>query len=67
MSKEELKNNTFEKEARPTTGRLKSSQGFGRGVFGTAKFGQGATGYEQSKEALATNSHTKEVLSSKIS
>ncbi|MCK5211706.1 hypothetical protein KAJ89_03320 [Candidatus Parcubacteria bacterium] len=65
MAKEALQSNTFTKEARPMTGSLKSVSGFGRGAFGTARFGT-SSGYEHDKEALQSNSKTKEALPSKI-
>jgi len=65
MAKEAKQANTFTKEARPVTGRKKSPQGFGRGVFGTAIFDH-ESGYEQIKEPLESNAQTKEALPSKI-
>ena len=65
MAKEALQSNSFTKEARPATGKLKSRSGFGRGAFGFARFGE-TSGYEQTKEALQSNSLTEEALPSKI-
>ena len=65
MAKEALQINSFTKEARPTTGKLKSKSGFGTGTFGTAQFGA-SSGYEQDKESLQSNSQTEEALPSKI-
>lgn len=62
MSKEELKNNTFTKEARKS---VDSRGQFGIGRFGRARFGKKDIIFD--KEALSANSHTKEVLPSKIS
>ena len=59
------------REARPTTGTLKSRSGFGRGAFGFAVFGE-VSGYEnvrvgknaasETAEARSTNSETREGL-----
>lgn len=65
MAKEALNSNTFTKEVRPTSGKLKSEKGFGIGRFGTAIFGH-TSGYGTEKEALQDNSFTKEALPSKI-
>ena len=66
MGKEALQSNALTKEARPTTGSLKSSTGYGLGTFGSAKFGAADRGYEQDKEALQSNSLDEEALPSKI-
>ena len=63
MAKETLATNTYTKEARPRTGKRKGK--FGIGFFGKARFGE-TSGFEIPKEALESNTLTKEALPSKI-
>ena len=58
-TKQALEANTQTKEARVVQGTQKG--GFDRRAFGSARFGEKG-GYELPKEALQSNSQTKEVL-----
>lgn len=61
MAKKTLASNSFTKEPRKSSG----SRGmFGTGRFGKARFGKRDIVFD--KESLASNAHTKEALSSKI-
>lgn len=51
MAKEAKNIPTYNKEARPTSGKETSPHAFGIGRFGTAKFGH-STGFQTPKEAL---------------
>lgn len=63
MADEALNTNTLSDEALARNGTEESSEGFGRGRFGMARFGH-SSGYELEKEALASNSLSEEELSS---
>ena len=62
-TKEELQSNSQTKEALPTIGSLEG--GFDRRAFGTARFGESyGRNRSSSKEALPTNTLTKEAVNS---